>query len=225
MGSTSDSLIPAFEQAISGQERVRVLALIRNFDGLALDALGAPGLAALKMKALKQVQRYALVGGPDWMQSLLRQIGSWLPMETRHFPLAEEASAWEWLKADEGPRRITTEFLDAFATAWNRHDTDAILSMMTPDCIFQTSLGSQAHGTRHVGQQAVRRGIEEVFRTFPDAQWNGPTHFLAGDRGLTQWVFTGTGPNGRVEVEGCDVFTFHDGKIAVKDSFRKQWVG
>ena len=69
-----------------------------------------------------------------------------------------------------------------------------------------------------MGRDEVRRGIEEVFATFPDARWNGPTHFIAGDRGITEWAFTGTGPNGRVEVQGCDVFTFRDGRIAVKNS-------
>jgi ketosteroid isomerase-like protein len=117
---------------------------------------------------------------------------------------------------------VSTAFLDAFAEAWNRHDVDAILSMMTPDCIFETSRGPAAKGTVYAGQAEVRRGIEEVFATFPDARWSGPRHFLAGERGVTEWVFTGTGPNGPVEVQGCDVFTFRDGKIAVKNSYRKQ---
>jgi ketosteroid isomerase-like protein len=57
---------------------------------------------------------------------------------------------------------------------------------------------------------------------FPDAQWNDPRHFVAGDRGVSEWRFTGTRSDGtRVEVNGCDVFTFRDGKIHVKDSFRK----
>jgi steroid delta-isomerase-like uncharacterized protein len=120
---------------------------------------------------------------------------------------------------------VTTEFLDAFAEAWNRHDVDAILSMMTPDCIFETSVGSDVHGRRYVGQEEVRRGVQEVFTNFPDARWNGPKHFIAGDRGVTEWVFTGTGPNGRVEAQGCDVFTFQDGLIAVKNSYRKQRTG
>jgi hypothetical protein len=77
-------------------------------------------------------------------------------------------------------------------------------------------------GTVYVGQDEVRRGIEEVFASFPDARWNAPSHFIAGDRGVTEWVFTGTGPSGRVEVQGCDVFTFRDSKIAVKNSYRKQ---
>ena len=118
---------------------------------------------------------------------------------------------------------VSIEFLDAFADAWNRHDTDAILSMMTSDCTFETSRGSGAKGTVYAGQDEVRRGIDEVFATFPDARWTEPTHFLAGDRGVSEWVFTATGPDGaRVEVQGCDVFTFRDGKIAVKNSYRKQ---
>jgi ketosteroid isomerase-like protein len=113
--------------------------------------------------------------------------------------------------------------LDVFAAAWNRHDTDAILSMMTEDCIFEASRGPDVKGTVYTGQGEVRGGIEEVFATFRDAQWSGPTHFVAGNRGVTEWVFTATGPDGaRVEVQGCDVFTFRDGKIAVKNSYRKQ---
>lgn len=34
--------------------------------------------------------------------------------------------------------------------------------------------------------------------------------------------FTGTQKDGgRVEVTGCDLFTFRDGKIAIKNSYRK----
>jgi ketosteroid isomerase-like protein len=121
---------------------------------------------------------------------------------------------------------VSIAFLDDFATAWNRHDTDAILSMMTEDCVFEASRGHDVKGMVYTGRGEVRGGIEEVFATFPDAQWNGPRHFIAGDRGVSEWVFTATGPDGaRVKVQGCDVFTFRDGKIAVKNSYRKQRTG
>jgi steroid delta-isomerase-like uncharacterized protein len=125
----------------------------------------------------------------------------------------------------ESSDAVTAGFLDSFADAWNRHDVDAILSMMSHDCVFEASRGPDVKGTVYVGQEAVRRGIEEVFATFPDAQWRQPSHFMAGDRGVSEWIFTGTGPDGtRVEVQGCDVFTLRDGKIAVKNSYRKQRV-
>ena len=39
---------------------------------------------------------------------------------------------------------------------------------------------------------------------------------------MSQWTFTGTRADGtRVEVHGCDLFTFRNGRIAVKDSYRK----
>jgi ketosteroid isomerase-like protein len=125
-----------------------------------------------------------------------------------------------------GPNTVTTTFLDAFAVAWNRHDVDAILSMMTDDCIFEASRGPEVKGTIYTGQEEVRRGVEEVFATYPDARWNEPKHFIAGDRGVSEWVFIATGPEGtRVEVQGCDVFTFRNGKIAIKNSYRKQRTG
>jgi ketosteroid isomerase-like protein len=34
---------------------------------------------------------------------------------------------------------VSISVLDDFAAAWNRHDTDAILSMMTEDCVFEAS--------------------------------------------------------------------------------------
>jgi ketosteroid isomerase-like protein len=45
-------------------------------------------------------------------------------------------------------------------------------------------------------------------------------HFVSGDRGLSEWLVTGTASDGRkVEVNGCDLFTFRGGKIALKSSF------
>ncbi len=45
---------------------------------------------------------------------------------------------------------------------------------------------------------------------------------VAGNRGLSEWTFTGTAVDGKkVEVHGCDVFTFERGKIAVKSAFFK----
>lgn len=117
---------------------------------------------------------------------------------------------------------ITPQFLQAFADAWNRHDVDALMSFMSDDCVFRTSAGDEACGTQHVGREEVRAGFADVWVTFPDAHWGNARHFVAGDRGVSEWTFTGTRVDGsRVEVDGCDLFTFRGGKIAVKDSYRK----
>jgi steroid delta-isomerase-like uncharacterized protein len=117
---------------------------------------------------------------------------------------------------------VTTACLQAFAEAWNRHDIEALMAFMTDDCVFEASGGSEVCSTRYVGREAVRAGFMEVWATFPDAHWGGARHVVCGDRGLSEWTFTGTRADGmRVEVNGCDVFTFRDGKIALKNSYRK----
>lgn len=119
---------------------------------------------------------------------------------------------------------VDIKVLDAFADAWNRHDVDALMTFMTRDCVFQASAGSDVDGTRYEGSEQVHKAFAEVFAAFPDAHWGGARHFIAGDRGVSEWTFTGTraADGKRVEVTGCDVFTFRDGKIAVKNSYRKQ---
>lgn len=117
---------------------------------------------------------------------------------------------------------VTEQFLQSFAGAFNAHDIDGIMSHMTADCIFEASAGPDADGEKFVGQQSVRKAFEDVFNTFSDARWSNPRHFISGDRGFTEWTFTGTRRDGtRVEVTGCDLFTFKDGKIAIKNSYRK----
>ena len=109
-----------------------------------------------------------------------------------------------------------------FADAFNRHDLEALMAMMTDDCVFDASAGPAVDGERHRGQAAVRSAFAAVFQQFPDAQWRDARHFVGGDRAVSEWTFTGTRADGmRVEVRGCDVFTLRDGKIAIKDSFRK----
>jgi len=117
---------------------------------------------------------------------------------------------------------VTPEVLQAFADAWNRHDLDALMAFMAEDCVFESSAGPDVCGTRCVGHDAVRASYAEVWSTFPDAHWGGARHFVHGDRGVSEWTFTGTrSDGGRVEVHGCDLFTFRDGKIALKNSYRK----
>jgi steroid delta-isomerase-like uncharacterized protein len=117
---------------------------------------------------------------------------------------------------------ITPATLQAFADAWNRHDVEALMSFMTEDCVFEASAGPQICGTRHAGREAVRAAFAEVWATFPDAHWGEARHLVQGTRGVSEWTFTGTRADGtRVEVHGCDLFTFRDGKIARKDSYRK----
>lgn len=115
-------------------------------------------------------------------------------------------------------KRLMAEFGDA----WNRHDVEALIGMMTGDCVMQMSTGPLPKGARFEGSAAIRGGIERMFAAIPDVQWQSRGSFSEGNRGVFEWVMSGTGPNGYFESEGCDILTFRDGKVSFKNSFRKQ---
>lgn len=115
-----------------------------------------------------------------------------------------------------------TATLRAILAAFNRHDTDAIMSFFADDCVFETPRGFSPWGTRLVGADAVRGGFAARFAGIPDVHYGDDGHFVCGDRGVSDWTLTGTTTEGeRVEVRGCDLWTFRHGKIVRKDSFWK----
>ena len=116
----------------------------------------------------------------------------------------------------------TVEFLKAFGDAWNRHDIEALMSMMDDDCVFHAVAGPDLMGKSFVGRDEVRAGFELAWKTFPDAAWLDGEHFVVGDRGVSETTFCGTKADGtRIEARMVDVFTFRNGKIAIKNAFRK----
>ncbi|WP_255569102.1 nuclear transport factor 2 family protein [Neoroseomonas alba] len=118
---------------------------------------------------------------------------------------------------------MSLSLLNAFADAFNRHDIEALLGMVTEDCVFDMSSGPEPWGTRHIGRQALREALPWAWRTWPDARWEQVKHVVAGDRGFSEWTFRGTDAEGRVtEIRGVDLFVLRDGFIARKDTFRKQ---
>ena len=114
------------------------------------------------------------------------------------------------------------QMLADFADAWNRHDIDALMSFMADDCAFHAVAGPEVMGRSFVGRDEVRQGFMLAWQTFPDAAWLDADHFVQDDRGVTESTFRGTRADGtRVEARMVDVFTFRNGKIAIKNAYRK----
>ena len=90
---------------------------------------------------------------------------------------------------------------------------------MRVPCLCRPGCG----GGRVSRQRGGAGGLSAVFDAFPDAAWTNGRHFVAGDRGVSEWRFLGTDRQGaKVAVDGCDLFTFDGDLIAMKNSFRKQ---
>jgi ketosteroid isomerase-like protein len=114
--------------------------------------------------------------------------------------------------------RALERVLDAF----NRHDLDAIMSFFTDDCVLSMPRGPGPSGKQAIGKTAVRSLLATRFEGIPDVHYGDERHFVAGDRGVSEWLLTGTARSGeRVEVRGCDLFEFRGDKISRKDSYWK----
>jgi ketosteroid isomerase-like protein len=118
--------------------------------------------------------------------------------------------------------QATTPSLEALLDAFNDHDLDAIMAFFTDDCVLDMPRGPAPGGHRLVGRQAVRHGVQARFDGIPDIHYGDARHWTCGDRGVSEWTIRGTQASGeRIEVRGCDLFEFADGKISRKDSFWK----
>jgi taurine dehydrogenase small subunit len=116
----------------------------------------------------------------------------------------------------------TLEMLRAITAAFDRHDLDGILAYFTDDAVFEGPRGTEPWGTRFVGKEAVREAFAARFSGIPDVQYREDEHFVDGDRGASEWTLSGTTAAGeRIEVRGCDLWTFRDGRVVKKDSFWK----
>ena len=112
--------------------------------------------------------------------------------------------------------------LEALLDAFNARDVDAIMSFFTEDCVFDTPRGPAPGGRRLVGKQEVRQGFQARFDGIPDIHYGDGRHWACGDRGASEWTIRGTQADGEpIEVRGCDLFEFTEGKISRKDSYWK----
>ena len=115
------------------------------------------------------------------------------------------------------------EDLEKFSDAWNRHDLETLMSYMTDDCEFVLGSGKSASGDKFVGYEAVKKAFEQVWTDLPDVSFQNARHFMSGDRGCSEWTMVATHPNGtKMEMDGCDLFTFVGDKIKIKNSYLKR---
>jgi len=68
----------------------------------------------------------------------------------------------------------------------------------------------------------VREGLAGRFAGMPAVHYGEALHRATDDTGLSTWTITGTTAAGqKVRALGCDVCTFRDGLVVLKDSYWK----
>jgi ketosteroid isomerase-like protein len=117
-------------------------------------------------------------------------------------------------------RSMLTELCDAF----NAHDLDRIMRFFADDCVLEMPRGPHPWGARFEGRERVREGLASRFEGLPDVHYGDDEHFVdeAAQTGISKWTLTGTTREGRrIEVRGCDFYSFRDGKAVRKDAYWK----
>jgi steroid delta-isomerase-like uncharacterized protein len=117
--------------------------------------------------------------------------------------------------------------IDRYNAAWNAHDLDAIMSMHTPDMVFDNhTAGESASG------ENARAHIGSIFTTWPDIEFTTRRLYVREGLVVQEWTATAThaqtmqrgdlsaAPTGkRVEWDGLDVIPFEDGLVKRKDVY------
>jgi steroid delta-isomerase-like uncharacterized protein len=136
-------------------------------------------------------------------------------MTTTEAPLTGLDGSLAAFVEDFGPR---------WADAWNSHDQERVLSLMTEDVVYDDS----AWPTTMRGHAEVRPFLEYTWRAFPDLRFElADPPFLGQDATQATYHWRGTcthsgpldppglAPTGRqVEFEGFDLHVYRDGRVS-----------
>ncbi len=117
--------------------------------------------------------------------------------------------------------RATRDAIERFNAAFNAHDVDRIMALMTDDCVFENTY-PPPDGERFVGARAVRACWVDFFKGSPQARFETEELLTAGDRGVCRWRYAWAPDDVSAgHIRGVDVFRVRAGLIAEKLSYVK----
>jgi ketosteroid isomerase-like protein len=118
--------------------------------------------------------------------------------------------------------RYDQSVVEIFLAPWNQHDVDGAVALMTDDCVWEVTRGSEPHGTFFKGTTAVRAAIAAAFHAVPNVHYEPIRSHYGEHHVVVELLVTGTQLDGKqLKYHACDILTLADGKIAAKRSYRK----
>jgi ketosteroid isomerase-like protein len=120
----------------------------------------------------------------------------------------------------DGVTQATMVAVQQFNEAFNRRDVDAVMALMTSDCVFDSTRPAP-DGERIEGAGHVRAFWEGFFHRSPQARFETEELFAAGDRCVVRWVYHWVREGKPGHVRGVDLFRVAEGRVAEKLSYVK----
>jgi taurine dehydrogenase small subunit len=110
--------------------------------------------------------------------------------------------------------------LEALGRAWGNRDVEAVLGLMTEDCVYEASVGGEP-GTTYRGREELRAGIANMFAHDAGSVAEVSNVFVTDACAAWEWTYRWADSSGMPEERGCDLFEFREGLISRKNAFRK----
>jgi ketosteroid isomerase-like protein len=109
------------------------------------------------------------------------------------------------------------EVVVAFNEAWDAHDLEAVLALVSEGCVFESARAGD-NGPRIVGRDALRTAWAPGFaNTTSSGRYTFEDIIVAGDRVVQLWTYH----MGDKAVRGVDVMRVESGKITEKFGYVK----
>jgi len=109
----------------------------------------------------------------------------------------------------------------AFNEAFNRHDVDRMMALMSDDCLFENTYPAP-DGTPYKGKESVTQFWQEFFQGSPNAHIDIEEIFGMGQHCVMRWTYNWVEANGnKGHVRGVDIFKVTDELIHEKLSYVK----
>src|SRR5580765_3392651 len=128
-------------------------------------------------------------------------------------PMQHEANA-------PSQEQLTRTTVDRFNEAFNRHDADALASLLTDDTVFEDT-SPPPDGRRIEGRAAVVEFWREWFTRNTDAVFEAEDVIVSGDRAVVRWVYRKLRNGQPWHLRGVDVFTVRGERVAAKLAYVK----
>lgn len=107
-------------------------------------------------------------------------------------------------------RRSTTEVIEQFNNAFQRHDPSLLVNLIAEECVIENTTPAP-DGARHVGRDACL-ALWQSIATAPDTHFDLEDVEVAGERAIIRWRFW-WGEGTQNSVRGVNLMRVKDGLI------------
>jgi ketosteroid isomerase-like protein len=115
-------------------------------------------------------------------------------------------------------KTTTATTIRALNDALNTRDREATGALFASDGVFHAG----AAGASFAGPEAITDAMFGFLGAHESGQFETIHEVFAGDEAYSEWKWAGVTNDGQAaESHGCDYYLIRDGKVVVKNTFRK----